>query len=225
MARTRKVVIVEDEEDVAKLLSFHLEREGFNPIIFGDGESFLAFAERNSCDLVILDLMLPNIDGLEVLKILKERKETAPIPVIILTAKGEEMDRVLGLELGADDYVVKPFSPRELIARVKAILRRSAKGEPSVISTDELRIDKKAKTVFVGNKEISLSPTEFRLLEALVANRGEVLSRKELLKLVWEGEEAVTERTVDVHIRNLRVKLGEMGKKIKTMRGWGYKLS
>ena len=225
MVRNRKVVIVEDERDVAQLLSFHLEREGFNPIIFGDGESFLAFAERNSCDLVILDLMLPNINGLEVLKILKERKDTAPIPVIILTAKGEEMDRVLGLELGADDYVVKPFSPRELVARVKAILRRSAKGEPSVISTDELRIDKKAKTVFVGNKEISLSPTEFRLLETLVANRGEVLSRKELLKLVWEGEEAVTERTVDVHIRNLRVKLGKMGKKIKTMRGWGYKLS
>ena len=225
MVRNRKVVIVEDERDVAQLLSFHLEREGFNPIIFGDGESFLAFAERNSCDLVILDLMLPNINGLEVLKILKERKDTAPIPVIILTAKGEEMDRVLGLELGADDYVVKPFSPRELIARVKAILRRSAKGEPSVISTDELRIDKKAKTVFVGNEEIPLSSTEFRLLEALAANKGEVLSRKELLKLVWEGEEAVTERTVDVHIRNLRVKLGEMGKKIKTMRGWGYKLS
>jgi len=225
MVRNRKVVIVEDERDVAQLLSFHLEREGFNPIIFGDGESFLAFAERNSCDLVILDLMLPNINGLEVLKILKERKDTAPIPVIILTAKGEEMDRVLGLELGADDYVVKPFSPRELIARVKAILRRSAKGEPSVISTDELRIDKKAKTVFVGNEEIPLSSTEFRLLEALAANKGEVLSRKELLKLVWEGEEAVTERTVDVHIRNLRVKLGKMGKKIKTMRGWGYKLS
>jgi len=169
--------------------------------------------------------MLPSIGGLEVLKILKERKDTAPIPVIILTAKGEEMDRVLGLELGADDYVVKPFSPRELTARVKAILRRSAREEPSVISMDELRIDKKAKTVFVGNEEISLSPTEFRLLGVLAANKGEVLSRRELLKLVWEGEEAVTERTVDVHIRNLRVRLGEMGKRIKTMRGWGYKLS
>jgi len=223
--KNRKVVIVEDEGDVAQLLSFHLEREGFTPLIFGDGDSFLAFVEKNSCDLVILDLMLPSIGGLEVLKILKERKDTAPIPVIILTAKGEEMDRVLGLELGADDYVVKPFSPRELTARVKAILRRSAREEPSVISMDELRIDKKAKTVFVGNEEISLSPTEFRLLGVLAANKGEVLSRRELLKLVWEGEEAVTERTVDVHIRNLRVRLGEMGKRIKTMRGWGYKLS
>ncbi len=223
--KSRKVVIVEDEGDVAQLVSFHLEREGFTPLIFGDGESFLAFMERNSCDLVILDLMLPDIGGLEVLKILKGRKDTASIPVIILTAKGEEMDRVLGLELGADDYVVKPFSPRELTARVKAVLRRSDREGPSVISMDEMRIDRKGKAVFIGEEELSLSPLEFRLMEVLATNRGEVLSRKELLRLVWEGEESVTERTVDVHIRNLRVKMGEAGKRIKTIRGWGYKLS
>jgi len=219
----KTIAIVEDERDIAELVSFHLEREGFNTIIFQDGDSFLAYIERNICDFLVLDLMLPSVNGLEILKTLRAMEATAHLPVLILTARSSETDRVLGLELGADDYLVKPFSPRELVARVKAILRRQGKEDPSLIQLGDLEIHRKSKSVKVMGEEITLTHTEYRLLETLALARGEVFSRKDLLKKVW-GEEAVTERTVDVHIRHLREKLGPAGQRIKTLRGWGYKL-
>lgn len=219
----KTIAIVEDERDIAELVSFHLEREGFNTIIFQDGDSFLAYIERNICDFLVLDLMLPSVNGLEILKTLRAREATAHLPVLILTARSSETDRVLGLELGADDYLVKPFSPRELVARVKAILRRQGKEDPSLIQLGDLEIHRKSKSVKVMGEEITLTHTEYRLLETLTLARGEVFSRKDLLKKVW-GEEAVTERTVDVHIKHLREKLGPAGQRIKTLRGWGYKL-
>ncbi|RLD96620.1 MAG: DNA-binding response regulator [Aquificota bacterium] len=219
----KTIAIVEDERDIAELVAFHLEREGFNTIIFQDGDSFLAYIERNICDFLVLDLMLPSVNGLEILKTLRSREATAHLPVLILTARSSETDRVLGLELGADDYLVKPFSPRELVARVKAILRRQGKEDPSLIQLGDLEIHRKSKSVKVMGEEITLTHTEYRLLETLALARGEVFSRKDLLKKVW-GEEAVTERTVDVHIRHLREKLGPAGQRIKTLRGWGYKL-
>ena len=219
----KTIAIVEDERDIAELVSFHLEREGFNTIIFQDGDSFLAYIERNICDFLVLDLMLPSVNGLEILKTLRSREATAHLPVLILTARSSETDRVLGLELGADDYLVKPFSPRELVARVKAILRRQGKEDPSLIQLGDLEIHRKSKSVKVMGEEITLTHTEYRLLETLALARGEVFSRKDLLKKVW-GEEAVTERTVDVHIKHLREKLGPAGQRIKTLRGWGYKL-
>ncbi|HDD53545.1 MAG: DNA-binding response regulator [Aquificota bacterium] len=219
----KTIAIVEDERDIAELVSFHLEREGFNTIIFQDGDSFLAYIERNICDFLVLDLMLPSVNGLEILKTLRAMEATAHLPVLILTARSSETDRVLGLELGADDYLVKPFSPRELVARVKAILRRQGKEDPSLIQLGDLEIHRKSKSVKVMGEEITLTHTEYRLLETLALARGEVFSRKDLLKKVW-GEEAVTERTVDVHIKHLREKLGPAGQRIKTLRGWGYKL-
>ncbi|RLD97228.1 MAG: DNA-binding response regulator [Aquificota bacterium] len=219
----KTIAIVEDERDIAELVAFHLEREGFNTIIFQDGDSFLAYIERNICDFLVLDLMLPSVNGLEILKTLRSREATAHLPVLILTARSSETDRVLGLELGADDYLVKPFSPRELVARVKAILRRQGKEDPSLIQLGDLEIHRKSKSVKVMGEEITLTHTEYRLLETLALARGEVFSRKDLLKKVW-GEEAVTERTVDVHIKHLREKLGPAGQRIKTLRGWGYKL-
>ena len=219
----KTIAIVEDERDIAELVSFHLEREGFNTIIFQDGDSFLAYIERSICDFLVLDLMLPSVNGLEILKTLRAMEATAHLPVLILTARSSETDRVLGLELGADDYLVKPFSPRELVARVKAILRRQGKEDPSLIQLGDLEIHRKSKSVKVMGEEITLTHTEYRLLETLALARGEVFSRKDLLKKVW-GEEAVTERTVDVHIRHLREKLGPAGQRIKTLRGWGYKL-
>ncbi len=223
MAPRKTVAIVEDERDIADLVALHLEWEGFHTVVFGDGESFMAFMERNPCDFLVLDLMLPSINGLEILKTLRAKEVTASMPVLVLTAKSSETDRVLGLELGADDYMVKPFSPRELVARVKAILRRHGIRDSSIIQTGELEIDRKSKTVWVKGKEVQLTQTEFRLLETLAMAKGEVFSRRELLKRVW-GDDTVTERTVDVHIKHLREKLGEAGKMIKTLRGWGYKL-
>ena len=219
----KTVAIVEDERDIADLVALHLEWEGFRTVIFQDGESFLAFMERNPCDFLVLDLMLPSINGLEILKTLRAKELTAHLPILILTAKSSETDRVLGLELGADDYMVKPFSPRELVARVKAILRRHGSNEVSIIPLGELEIDRRSKTVRVEGREVSLTHTEFRLLETLAMARGEVLSRQDLIKRVW-GDDAVTHRTVDVHIKHLREKLGPSGQRIKTLRGWGYKL-
>ncbi len=219
----KTVAIVEDERDIANLVALHLEWEGFRTVIFQDGESFMAFMERNPCDFLVLDLMLPSINGLEILKTLRAKELTAHLPILILTAKSSETDRVLGLELGADDYMVKPFSPRELVARVKAILRRHGSNEVSIIPLGELEIDRRSKTVRVEGREVSLTHTEFRLLETLAMARGEVLSRQDLIKRVW-GDDAVTHRTVDVHIKHLREKLGPSGQRIKTLRGWGYKL-
>ena len=219
------IAIVDDEPDILELIRYHLEKEKFEVREFRDGEGLLSFIETTLPDLVILDLMLPGIDGLEVCRALKGDRRTSSVPIIMLTAKGNETDKVVGLELGADDYVVKPFSPRELVARVKAVLRRAnveEKGESLVIG--DLTIDTNRFEVRFKGQRIDLTPTEFRILAILAQRPGWVFTRNQLLDELWQEEKIVLDRTIDVHIRNLREKLGEGAKLIKTVRGIGYKL-
>ncbi len=217
------VVLVEDELDLHELLRLHLERAGFLFKAFAEASSFLDFIRKNKPDLVILDWMLPDADGLELCRFLKNRDETKDIPVIMLTAKTEEIDRVLGLEMGADDYIIKPFSVRELVARVKAVLRRIHKPTEAIIKGGPLILDLDKHEVWLGEQKIDLTPVEFNLLRILLSRKGWVFTRDRLLDLLWSGEKVVTERTIDVHIRNLRRKLGEAGEMIKNIRGVGYK--
>lgn len=221
-----KILIVDDEPDIVELVKINLEKNGFDVISSYTGREIFDLFKKFSIDLVILDLMLPDIDGLEICKILKSENETKNIPIIMLTAKDTEIDKVLGLELGADDYITKPFSPRELVARVRAVLRRTRKSsDESILKFDNiLRIDLKKFEVFVNGKKINLTTTEFKLLKALAIRRGEVLSRNELLDYIWGSEKIVIDRTIDVHIKHLREKLGKVGKFIKNVRGVGYKL-
>jgi len=219
------IAIVDDEPDIVELITHHLKKEGFKVREFYDGESFLTFLRDNLPDLVILDLMLPGIDGLEVCRTLKMNEKTSSILIIMLTAKGTETDIVVGLELGADDYIVKPFSPRELIARVKAVLRRAEpQKKTKLFKIGDLVIDLAKYEVRVKNKKVNLTTTEFRILAILSEKPGWVLTRNQLLQDLWEDEKTVLDRTIDVHIRNLREKLGETGKLIKTIRGIGYKI-
>ena len=221
-----KILIVDDEPDIVELVKINLEKNGFDVISSYTGREIFDLFKKFSIDLVILDLMLPDIDGLEICKILKSENETKNIPIIMLTAKDTEIDKVLGLELGADDYITKPFSPRELVARVRAVLRRTRKpSDESILKFDNiLKIDLKKFEVFVNGKKINLTTTEFKLLKALAIRRGEVLSRNELLDYIWGSEKIVIDRTIDVHIKHLREKLGKVGKFIKNVRGVGYKL-
>lgn len=220
------VAILEDEADIAELISVHLKRAGFSVKEFAEVGEFYSFIEMKVPDLLILDLMLPDADGFEVCKSLKKRDGFASIPVIILTARGDETDKVLGLEIGADDYVTKPFSPKELVARVKAVLRR--KGEPptsgKVLIGGGLEIDQDKFEVFVDGEKVDLTATEFRILKYLSEHKGRVFYREQLLDLLWGAEKIVLDRTIDVHIRNLRSKLGAAGNLIKNVRGIGYKL-
>ncbi len=219
------IAVVDDEPDIVELITHHLKKEGFKVREFYDGEGFLAFIKNTIPDLVILDLMLPGIDGLEVCRTLRRSEKTSPIPIIMLTAKGTETDIVVGLELGADDYIVKPFSPRELIARVKAILRRAQPAKKTkLFKVGDLVLDLTKYEVRVKNKKVDLTTTEFRVLAILSEKPGWVLTRNQLLDDLWEDEKVVLDRTIDVHIRNLREKLGETGKLIKTIRGIGYKI-
>ena len=221
-----KILIVDDEPDIVELVKINLEKNGFDVISSYTGREIFDLFKKFSIDLVILDLMLPDIDGLEICKILKSENETKNIPIIMLTAKDTEIDKVLGLELGADDYITKPFSPRELVARVRAVLRRTRKpSDESILKFDNiLKIDLKKFEVFVNGEKINLTTTEFKLLKALAIRRGEVLSRNELLDYIWGNEKIVIDRTIDVHIKHLREKLGKVGKFIKNVRGVGYKL-
>jgi len=219
------IAVVDDEPDIVELITHHLKKEGFKVREFYDGESLLTFIKDNPPDLVILDLMLPGIDGLEVCRTLKVNERTSSIPIIMLTARGTETDIVVGLELGADDYIVKPFSPRELIARVKAILRRAQPAKKTkLFKVGDLVLDLTKYEVRVRNKKVDLTTTEFRVLAILSEKPGWVLTRNQLLDDLWEDEKIVLDRTIDVHIKNLREKLGEAGKLIKTMRGIGYKI-
>lgn len=220
-----RVCIVEDEPDIGELIRLHLQRAGFQPRLFSNAESFRVHLRSHAADLLILDLMLPDADGMEVCKALRGDPKTAAIPIIIVTAKGEETDRVLGLELGADDYVTKPFSPRELVARAKAVLRRQIVPEArNLIEAGAIRIDLQQHSVSVSGKTVDLTATEFRLLALLASKPGWVFSRDQLLDHLWAGEKAVVDRTVDVHIKNLRDKLGKAGLAVKNVRGVGYKL-
>jgi two-component system phosphate regulon response regulator PhoB len=222
----KTILIIEDETDLAELVAFNLEKEGYRPVIAPDGPSGLEAARHNSPDLILLDLMLPGMSGMEICKVLKGRDKTSRIPIIMLTAKGEEIDRVVGFEVGADDYVVKPFSPRELLLRIKAVLRRAGSEESvnKVIKVGSISIDTDRHIVTVDRNEVILTTTEFKLLITLAERLGRVQSRDRLLKDVWGFNHMGDTRTVDTHITRLRTKLGEAGEMIKTIRGFGYKM-
>jgi len=222
----KTILIIEDETDVAELVAFNLEKEGYRPLIATDGPSGLEGARHNSPDLILLDLMLPGMSGMEICKVLKSNEKTVRIPIIMLTAKGEEIDRVVGFEVGADDYVIKPFSPRELLLRVKAVLRRAGSGESvsRIIKVGPISIDTDRHIVSVDGNEVILTTTEFKLLFNLAERLGRMQSRDRLLKDVWGFNHMGDTRTVDTHITRLRSKLGESGDMIKTIRGFGYKM-
>ncbi len=225
MKTKRLVDIVDDEEDILELVAIHLDRSGFLVRRFPSAEPFLKDIATRRPDLIILDLMLPDIDGIEVCKFLKSHEDYRDIPIIMLTARATETDKVLGLELGADDYVTKPFSPRELVARVKAVLRRRVQNDEKKIQIGEiLLIDPNKFEVYVEGSRVDLTPTEFKILKMLSEKRGWVFSRKQILEELWGYDKIVFDRTVDVHIKNLREKLGKAGKFIKNVRGVGYKL-
>ena len=222
-----RVLIVEDEPDIRELVVHHLKREGYQVSAASGGEEALRLVQAAPPDLVILDLMMPAMDGLEVCRRLRQDPATASLPIVMLTAKGDEVDRVLGLEIGADDYVVKPFSPKELLARVRAVLRRSRPAPGAApLRLGALVIDLGTHTASVGGLALALTPKEFDLLRALVEARGRVLSREFLLDRVWGYSRAseIESRTVDVHVRRLRVKLGPEGRRILTVKSVGYRL-
>jgi len=226
----QKILIVEDEPDIRKLVQYNLAQEHFKVLEAEDGEQALKIVQRDKPNLLILDLMLPGLSGIELCRILRDRSDTAKLPILMLTAKAGETDRVLGLEMGADDYLTKPFSPRELVARVRAILRRAASAAEteSLPAYDRggLKIDFTTYEVFARGKSIKLTLKEFELLRFLVQNPNRVLSRDQLLDRVWGGETFVTPRTVDVHIRRLRKAIEKDDSHprwILTLRGVGYK--
>lgn len=225
----RLVLVVDDEEDILNLLEYNLKKAGFNVVTAKDGPEAITLASGSSPDLILLDIMLPNMDGTEVLKRLKAEPGTRAVPVIMLTAKGEEIDKIVGFELGAEDYITKPFSPREVILRVKAVLKRSSESpdrggrDGGVLSFGLLAVDTSRHRVTVGGTEVSLSSKEFGLLTELMASQGRVLSRDALLDRVWGQDCYVIPRTVDTHVRRLRAKLGDAGEYIETVRGVGYR--
>ncbi|MBI5632896.1 MAG: response regulator transcription factor [Nitrospirae bacterium] len=224
---TRKILAVDDEQDILELLSYNLSTEGFAVTTAADGEDALKIIRAKGFDLVILDLMLPDMSGMEICRVLRNAPETKNLPIIMLTAKTEEVDRIIGLEMGADDYITKPFSPRELIARVKAVLRRVTK-EPvldRVLVTGDLAINTETYSVTKNDLPLNLSSTEFRLLLYLVEKRGKVFSREHLLSAVWKDEAYVEPRTVDVHISRIRTQIEDNPSTpvyVKTRRGLGY---
>ena len=222
---SEKILIVEDDKHISKLVKYNLEKAGFVCIVTITGEEALEILDKDPIDLIILDIMLPKMDGLQACKIIKQDKKLSPIPIIMLTAKGEEVDRVVGFELGADDYVVKPFSPRELVLRAKAILKRGLPQEitKDILSADKLKVDIPRHKVTFNKKTVCLTPMEFKLLITLMQRRGKVQSRDRLLDDVWDIASDVTTRTIDTHIKRLRQKLGKAGKLIETVRGLGYK--
>ena len=220
------VLIVDDEQDLVATLEYNLDREGYRTRSAFSGQTALEEAQRTPLpDLVILDLMLPDLPGTEVCRRLRSNPQTSSIPVVMLTAKGEEIDRVVGFEIGADDYVSKPFSVRELLLRIRAVLRRTQPPAPTTddISFGELRVDPAAHQAWLGPRELSLTALEFKLLTTLMARRGRVQSRKQLLDDVWGIRADVTTRTVDTHVKRLRQKLGSAGEYIETLRGVGYR--
>ena len=231
MASAQKILVIEDEPDIRKLVQYNLTQEHFNVVEAEDGEQALSLLQREKPNLVILDLMLPGLSGLELCKLLQQRSDTSRLPILMLTAKAGETDRIVGLEMGADDYLAKPFSPREMVARVRAILRR-AESKPAAetaVSYEKgpLKIDFSTYEVFVRGKPVKLTLKEFELLRFLVQNPSRVLNRDQLLDRVWGGETFVTPRTVDVHIRRLRKAIEKDDRKPKwilTVRGVGYKL-
>ncbi|MDD5504654.1 MAG: response regulator transcription factor [Candidatus Omnitrophica bacterium] len=219
------IMIVEDDKNILKLLRYNLEKAGFTCFTTITGEGAFDILDAQSIDLIVLDIMLPTIDGFEVCKRIKKDDSYSHIPVIMLTAKGEEVDKIVGFELGADDYVVKPFSPRELILRIKAIMRRNMPKESyrDILSAGGLKIDIPRHQVTYDDKQIELALMEFKLLSVLIERKGRVQSRDVLLEDVWGIAADVTTRTVDTHIKRLRQRLGKAGRQIDTIRGVGYR--
>ena len=225
---TLNILVLEDEPDIRKTLEYNLSREGYKVISAASIEQAKTFIKSDTFSLFLLDLMLPDGSGLDLCKKLKGNSETESVPIIILTAKDDEIDKIVGLELGADDYVTKPFSVRELILRIKSVLKRGTLKKDIVEIERQfggLKINPDSHEVFIDSEEISLTALEFRLLKELVDKRGRVQSRDQLLIEVWGYSAEVTTRTVDTHIKRLREKLGSMGKYIQTIRGVGYKFS
>ncbi len=221
----RNILIIEDESDVADLLTLNLRKAGFRISTAADGASGLQKARDDRPDFIVLDLMLPKMLGLEVCRILKSDTATRHIPILMLTAKAEEIDRIVGLEFGADDYVTKPFSPREVVLRIKAILRRAEGGaEDEHLSAGSIVIDPARHEVSVHGKRVNLTSLEFKLLRTLMQRRGRVQARDRLLNDVWGYESVIDTRTVDTHVRRLRKKLGKAADAIESVRGFGYRL-
>ncbi|MBU2044996.1 MAG: response regulator transcription factor [Candidatus Omnitrophica bacterium] len=222
-----RILIVEDDKPISQLVKYNLEKAGFSCLTAISGEEAIEILDKQAVDLIILDIMLPKIDGFETCKLIKEDKRLSSIPIVMLTAKGEEVDKVVGFELGADDYIVKPFSPRELTLRIKAILRRRRIKEEvkNIFTADRLTIDLSRHKVILDKKEVVLTQMEFKLLVKLIQRKGRVQSRDSLLEEVWDIAADVTTRTIDTHIKRLRQKLGKAGKLIETIRGVGYRFS
>jgi two-component system alkaline phosphatase synthesis response regulator PhoP len=226
LRKMTEILIIEDERDIVETLEYNLKKEGYKVAKAYDGLAGLRMAEEKIPSLVILDLMLPGLDGLEVCRRIKKNPKTAAIPVIMLTAKGSETDKVVGLELGADDYMIKPFSLKELIARIKTILRRYEKQTEkptAIVKFQDLEIDTDKHEVKASGKAVALTAKEFQLLYYLAENKERVFSRERLLDTVWGIEVAIETRTIDVHMRRLREKLGKAGHHLVTLRGVGYK--
>lgn len=221
------VLVVDDEPHIITLVAYHLVKAGYRVITATSGTDALAKANRESPSLIILDLMLPGMSGLEVLRKLRAKEHTSDIAVLMLTARREEPDRIEGLSLGADDYLTKPFSPQELVLRVKAILRRAMPSSSThdVMVIGPLHIDRSSHHVTVEGEEIELTPIEFRLLLLLAANSGTVQARSRLLESVWDAAPDIQTRTVDMHVKRLRTKLGRAGDMIETVRGFGYRFN
>ncbi|HSB51417.1 MAG TPA: response regulator transcription factor [Dissulfurispiraceae bacterium] len=231
----KRILIIDDEQDIIDLVSYNLQKEGFDVDSATDGETALAKIGTVDYDLVILDLMLPGIQGLDLCRMMRSNADNTHIPIVMLTAKGEEVDKIIGLEMGADDYVTKPFSPRELVARIKAVLRRAEQRESpppsqtaeagSVVKLKDIIIDRERYTVTIGERQIKLSATEFKLLLCLAERPNRIFNREHLLDAVWGNDVYVEPRTVDVHVRRLRMKIEKDPNSpvyIKTMRGIGY---
>src|SRR6185503_3520327 len=223
MSNKGTILVIDDEKDLIELVRYNLEKEGYDAIAASDGQTGLDIAQRHKLDLIVLDLMMPGMDGLEVCRRLRSDPRTGRIPLIMLTAKATEADRIVGLELGADDYITKPFSPRELVARVKAILRRTAShSEPEqVIRHGDLLIDVVRHEVKFDGKPITLTATEFRILHFLASRPGRVLSRDDIIDAALGRDANVFDRTIDVHITAIRRKLGRGSDQIETIRGFG----
>jgi len=227
-----RILVVEDEADIAALIAYQLNREGFRVETAANSDQALSSIEREVPDLLVLDRMLPGISGDDILRMLRREPATRGLPVLILTARREQEDRIEGLELGADDYLTKPFSPRELVLRVQSILRRVAEPSPDsggrILRAGPLSLDVNSHETKIGEERVSLTPTEFRLLQALLQRRGRTQSRRQLLERAWDVESEAADRihtrTVDMHIRRLRAKLGPAGKYVETVRGFGYRI-
>jgi DNA-binding response OmpR family regulator len=226
MESPKRILVVEDEKDIGDLVLRYLQKEGYTAYRIGDGRTALARAEAELPDLIILDLMLPGMDGLEVARRLRQNDRTMLLPIIMMTARGEESDKLIGLEIGADDYIAKPFSLKELVARVKSLLRRVARSDttPAAYQYGPLSLDRSRFETVVDGVTIDLTTKEFGLLEAFIRNRGRVLTRDYLLNTVWGTAEIGTTRTIDVHVRHLREKIPLLAEAVVTIKNMGYKL-